>query len=573
MLLLILAAIVLYYGGSAVFQAQAAQLLTNGWNFGNRWGRRAILAAAAAFVLWPCVLIGAAMICTAGEIKQNEAWGIPIPRIIPHSSLWGAVVIVLLLAVIIALVWFAILWISRVGGMIGWLIMAVAAILLFLMVAGGVTIPIRGAGTYDHRWIILVLMFIPLLVALGAAIWIPPLVWLVPAGANALASQVESASQKVEWAVRHLPEMKNAPVAVKLPRVPPLKKFLWPVALFIIASLLMGTFLYFVPVQNDPVLLAVLVALSVCIILLSIFDKGKGTRKLLKVAFVAVTLIICLGGRSAAANNISGKWNRLSGLFPHQEGISYNANAICSGDDDSAPSNAAPTTDPLGIKFSPAVASLGQANGVAVEDSGIPAPDGGTWAKFATPDDGIRMGKLMLKELKGPRGHFIYRDSTTGQALSTWSGGDYDGEILTGTDLDPDGLVADLTPTELDELIGLIQKREGVGTQPNASFASNHNDHLNQTNIRKFKVVLTHGCFDPGEVRVPRSWHTWNIDFENPGNPDQYFGIWFYGRQESQGPFRRWNMPDFWYPPIGRDGRHAEWMLQGKGVLVYRQTS
>jgi hypothetical protein len=528
--------LILLFGAGALLASSAALrtacvgLLEAGWDFGNHWLRLLI----AFTTIWPTTMIVVAAIGDQGKIK-----------------VWSSPLLAGVLAGIAALlVVFALVSIVRVGGRQGWMVggMAFAAAVMALAL-----ISVRGTEItlFNARMFVLIMAFVPIVAAMVAAIWVPPLLWAVPMAVNTVSGTMEKALESLPWKLK---------TTVKIPRVPPLKKLLWPVALFLIADCLLGAYLYLVPVADDRGLLAVLILVSIPLALLSFFDRAKGLRRLLRFAAIVITIIICVGGRSQAAG-----WDKFMSFSARPMVGNYNPNAICSApataqsdSDDNDPSQLSNLNNPLNIKFSGFVAERGG------KDSGVAARDGGTFAEFVSPEEGLRVGKELLKSE-------TYRDLDINPALRKWSNSGYGGEIVAGSELNANRKVGDLSPAELDQLVALMQSREGGGATVATLLARGKNDHSRER-IRSFTVPLTEGCFGDA-VKPPHFWHTWNIDFVNPSDQSQYVGFWFFGRQSSQGPYRRWNMPDLYYPPLGRDGRNPEWMLQGKGVLRYVQTS
>ncbi|MDE2018847.1 MAG: hypothetical protein KGJ13_00695 [Patescibacteria group bacterium] len=267
LLLLVLSGLLV---SSAALRNSVEDLVGEVWDFGNRWLRRFIMAV----TTWPTLMICAAATGTIAVVVPNNI-----------------VFVTTLIAIAAASAILAFVAIVRVGGRQGWIVGALALLVSLVMVG---VVSFRGSSfsSFNGPAVALAMGFAPSFVALFA-IAAEPMALFIPAGVNALEHVIESG-------VAGVPLLKRIKPSVQLPRVPSITKILWPVALFCIASLLMGVYLYVVPVRNDPVLLVVLVALSISIGLLNIFNKGKGTRRLLQVAFVVVTAIICLGGRSQA---------------------------------------------------------------------------------------------------------------------------------------------------------------------------------------------------------------------------------------------------------------------------------
>ena len=557
MILLVLIALGAYFGGSAVFQANVAPFLEASLNFGNRWGRRIIIVAAMALIIWPCILIGSAMLYTVREVKKGEELGFVFFAFPAH---WWATALVLLL--IVCFCWIGVRCFrtipDAVGRAIGGTFIAVAALFFLLLIMGGTRITILGAGVYDFRWVTLVLAFVPLLVAVGIVIWAPPLAWAAPAIVNALASQIEDASRRIEWAVRHAPGMGTAPIAVAMPRVPPLKTLLKPVVMFSVASLLMGCYLYLVPVKNDPILLLFLVIVVISLAAFSYYNTAKGLQRLLKLAAVVITVLICLSGRAQATSRVSDRWselgNTVANYFKGEKGgdiSGYNPLAICGLS--AAPAGGVSQmnlNNPLNIKFSPFVKTFGGKN------SDVAARDGGTFAQFDSPEQGLWVGRILLESE-------AYSSLTIDAAMRKWSNGGYGGEIVADI-LNPDRRIRDLLQPELAKLIAAMQQREGGSSVGTVNVARPSNDHSGER-IEQFEVPLSAGCFGDW-VRVPSYWRSWDIDFVHPNDQDQYVGFWFWPAPRSMGPYHRFNMPDL-------SGYPQKWRLQGRGRLQYTRTS
>lgn len=102
--------------------------------------------------------------------------------------------------------------------------------------------------------------------------------------------------------------------------------------------------------------------------------------------------------------------------------------------------------NPLDIKYSPNVASLGGA------DSGIRAADGGTFASFVTPEDGIQAAVIMLTNPG-----FGYSNLTVDAALRKWSSNGYGAGI---TSVPGNIVVSQLTQDQLGQLVTDMAWRE-----------------------------------------------------------------------------------------------------------------
>ena len=109
--------------------------------------------------------------------------------------------------------------------------------------------------------------------------------------------------------------------------------------------------------------------------------------------------------------------------------------------------------NPGNIKFGPFAKSQGAV------DSGEPALDGGTWAKFST----YNQGKEALKSLlRGPS----YKDLSMEQAMRRWSGGGYGAEIFPQNVIRGNMKVGGVMKNWSDLVANTIQKREGFIPPP-----------------------------------------------------------------------------------------------------------
>lgn len=346
-----------------------------------------------------------------------------------------------------------------------------------------------------------------------------------------------------------------------------LKTAIRKLAIVLLIELLLGTYLSAVPVSNDSGLVPLLVLVAISLALTSILI-GKGwIRKLLILLIVGITLIFILGGRSQAAGSIADQWSKFTSFSAAPAVGNYNPNAICpsmpaaqqpaGGDADELSAN---LNNPLNIKFSGFVAERGG------KDGGIEAKDGGTFAEFDSPEEGLRVGRELLQSE-------AYRDLDYNQALKKWSNNGYGGEIVAGSGLAAGHKIGELSPAELDQLIALMQQHEGGSpTGIRAAIAArSRNDHSFER-ISQFDVQLHDGCFADW-VRVPRFWRTWEKEFVSP-EPDHHVGFWYFGWPRSAGPYGPNNIPEINYPPaVGNGDVQAKWRLQGKGIFRYIQTS
>ena len=114
--------------------------------------------------------------------------------------------------------------------------------------------------------------------------------------------------------------------------------------------------------------------------------------------------------------------------------------------------------NPYGIKY---LSEYGRVNTFVAErggtDSGIPADDGGTFARFPSTEAADRVVIDLFRESR------IYGDLRTGEALRTWSHNGYGGEKLAGTGIDPQTYVRDLSDDQILSLLNVIRGAENVG--------------------------------------------------------------------------------------------------------------
>ncbi len=103
------------------------------------------------------------------------------------------------------------------------------------------------------------------------------------------------------------------------------------------------------------------------------------------------------------------------------------------------------TNNPLNIKFTPTTSGFGGT------DSGIAAQDGGTFANFATPQDGL---KAATELLQSP----LYNNLTLEQAMRQWSNNAYGAEVA--PELDPSQKVGSLGGSQMDQLVSDMGQRE-----------------------------------------------------------------------------------------------------------------
>lgn len=113
---------------------------------------------------------------------------------------------------------------------------------------------------------------------------------------------------------------------------------------------------------------------------------------------------------------------------------------------------AAQTNNPLNIKYS----ATGVAGG---SDSGITAQDGGTFAAFASPQEGLAAA---VKLLQSP----TYQNLTVDQAMKLWSNSGYGAEVSPG--MNPLQKMSSLAPAQLNQLVSDMATRESGATITNA---------------------------------------------------------------------------------------------------------
>ncbi len=103
------------------------------------------------------------------------------------------------------------------------------------------------------------------------------------------------------------------------------------------------------------------------------------------------------------------------------------------------------TNNPLNIKFTPTTSGFGGT------DSGIAAQDGGTFANFATPQDGLKAATQLLQSP-------LYNNLTLEQAMRQWSNNAYGAEVA--PELDPSQKVGSLGGSQMDQLVSDMAQRE-----------------------------------------------------------------------------------------------------------------
>ena len=110
--------------------------------------------------------------------------------------------------------------------------------------------------------------------------------------------------------------------------------------------------------------------------------------------------------------------------------------------------------NPLNIKLTATTTKLFEGLGVSL---GSTATDGGNFAHFNNPADGLKAARLLLQSS-------LYANDSVDQALKAWSGNGYDSSILAGTGINPHALIKNLDPVQLDTMMTSMRKAEG-GTQ------------------------------------------------------------------------------------------------------------
>lgn len=110
---------------------------------------------------------------------------------------------------------------------------------------------------------------------------------------------------------------------------------------------------------------------------------------------------------------------------------------------------ASKTNNPLNIKYSSLMAGFGASN------SGIAGQDGGTFASFNSPQEGL---DAAVKLLQSP----IYNNLTVDQAMRQWSNNAYGAEVA--PELDPKQNMSALSPDQMDQLVQDMAQRESGST-------------------------------------------------------------------------------------------------------------
>jgi len=110
---------------------------------------------------------------------------------------------------------------------------------------------------------------------------------------------------------------------------------------------------------------------------------------------------------------------------------------------------ASQTNNPLNIKYDPN-------NGLGSTDSGITAQDGGTFASFSTPQDGLNAAVQLLQSP-------TYQNLTVEQAMRLWSNNGYGAEV---SDIPGTTPMSSLTQDQLQQLVtDMATKESGSSIQ------------------------------------------------------------------------------------------------------------
>lgn len=218
--------------------------------------------------------------------------------------------------------------------------------------------------------------------------------------------------------------------------------------------------------------------------------------------------------------------------------------------------------NPLNMKFSPFSKNLG------AEDSGHQATDGGTYARFATPEMGIAASRELLLS----RG---YRDLTTERALRRWSHNGYGAEVIRRAGISANQTIGSLTADQLDQAMGLMSYREGGVPLPDEPVSATESlnegeqtkaspDDHSRDRITRFEVAMRGDCF-PGFVAVPRFWKHWEKQAVSD-EPDWHIQFWFSSWADPSPIYGPNNMPRFDFSPSNL------WRIRGKGKIRYTMT-
>lgn len=146
--------------------------------------------------------------------------------------------------------------------------------------------------------------------------------------------------------------------------------------------------------------------------------------------------------------DLSGIVSQLNGMVPtsaYNSQLHYGSNAE-SNFTVNLPTGtiASQTNNPLNIKYVPN-------NDLGAQDSGIVAKDGGTFAAFASPEDGLNAAIKLLQS-------DAYSNLTIDQAMKKWSNNGYGADV--SPTLNPNQKVGSLSDSQLTQLVNDMAKRE-----------------------------------------------------------------------------------------------------------------
>ena len=122
----------------------------------------------------------------------------------------------------------------------------------------------------------------------------------------------------------------------------------------------------------------------------------------------------------------------------------------------------ADNNNPLNIKLTDYSSKLFSALNPSL---GSTATDGGNFAKFNNPVDGLKAARLLLQSP-------LYANDTVDQAMTAWSGGGYNSGIVSGTGINPHSKISELDGPQIDLLMSLMRKAEGTPTGTTAPATS-----------------------------------------------------------------------------------------------------
>ncbi len=162
-----------------------------------------------------------------------------------------------------------------------------------------------------------ILAFIPIVALIIAAIWIGPLkligIGMIPGAANQVLGGVEAIGRRVKAPVR-------------LPRVPTTGRMLTWLALALVADAMLGIYLSFVTIADEPRLILPLILVTVALALLTAINKAGGFRVLLWIALIVITLIFALGGQKKTAEKMD---KAATWLASHKQQDGGRASHVC----------------------------------------------------------------------------------------------------------------------------------------------------------------------------------------------------------------------------------------------------